>query len=348
MVDNVIAGVPGGVSVIGIIPEYPEHSKQNIYAKVRMPPVGIVSVLSQFAHDDRFDKVYAIDENNYRGPRDHHGFVDHSLLQRMKPASIAMFYGGMSNAIPRMFVVAQAYKRFGAVTIAGGSHVDALPREALRSGVDIVVHGEGEETTLEILATILGKEGVRFNYRDLLGIKGISMLDEDGAYVFTGKRMPIANLDSLIEPDLTLIKYLGKRWSAIPVNRGRGCNFRCEFCVVNDQYGRFKSSSNEGALSQIIKYSDLGYKDFFFTDDNFAQDPKSAIELSRMIGDYKRQFRKKIRIMVQARSEVAENDILIEAMRYAGVETLAIGYESPINSELKAMKKGVTVEKLVE
>jgi hypothetical protein len=35
-------------------------------------------------------------------------------------------------------------------------------------------------------------------------------------------------------------------------------------------------------------------------------------------------------------------------MKFAGVTTLAIGYESPINEELKSMKKGVTVEKLVE
>jgi radical SAM superfamily enzyme YgiQ (UPF0313 family) len=47
------------------------------------------------------------------------------------------------------------------------------------------------------------------------------------------------------------------------------------------------------------------------------------------------------------RSEAAENDELIEAMRFAGVTTLAIGYESPINEELRAMRKGVTVEKLI-
>jgi radical SAM superfamily enzyme YgiQ (UPF0313 family) len=47
------------------------------------------------------------------------------------------------------------------------------------------------------------------------------------------------------------------------------------------------------------------------------------------------------------RSEAAENDELIEAMRWVGITTLAIGYESPINEELRAMRKGVTVEKLI-
>jgi len=67
-----------------------------------------------------------------------------------------------------------------------------------------------------------------------------------------------------------------------------------------------------------------------------------------MIGDYKRELNKKLIIDVQVRTEVAENDEIIEAMRYGGVKTLYIGYESPINEELKAMRKGVTVEKLVE
>jgi radical SAM superfamily enzyme YgiQ (UPF0313 family) len=337
-----------GISIIGVIPQYPSHTQQNIYGKIKMPPVGIVSVLSQIKHDPRLKDVYAIDENNYRGPRDFNGLPDHLVLQKISPASVAMFYGGMTNSIPRMFSLAQQYKRFGAVTIAGGSHVDALPEEALRSGIDIVVHGEGEETAQEILDKIIKNGVVKFDLEGLLSVRGISILNEHGKYVFTGKRDPIKNLDQLIDPDLTLVRFLRQRWSAIPINRGRGCNFSCEFCVVNTLYGPYKSGSVEKALRQIVRYSDMGYKDFFFTDDNFAQNIPETIELCKQIGDYKRKFKRKMSSTVQVRSEVAENDQLIEAMRYAGVDTLAIGFESPINEELKTMQKGVTVEKLVE
>ena len=72
-------------------------------------------------------------------------------------------------------------------------------------------------------------------------------------------------------------------------------------------------------MRQVIKYADMGYKKFFFTDDNFAQNPAEAIALCKGIGDYKRKFRKKIDMIVQVRSEAAENDELIEAMRWAGV-----------------------------
>lgn len=335
------------LTLIGIIPQYPKHSQQNIYARIKMPPVGILSVMSQIAHHPRIKGIYAIDENNYSGPQDVDGQPDHSFLQAGQPAQIALFYGGMSNSILRMYSVASRYKGFGAVTIAGGSHVDALPREALQSGVDIVVHGEGEETILELMEALISDSGVSLNRAELYHIQGISFLDETGSYVFTGKRKPIEILDALADPDLTLIKFLKKRWGFVPINRGRGCNWNCEFCIVNKRYGKYKFASVDTTLRQLIKYADLGYSRFFFTDDNFAQNPADAIALCRKIADYKRNFQKKIDLVVQVRSEVAENDELIEAMLFAGVTMLAIGYESPINEELRAMRKGVTAEKLI-
>lgn len=336
------------ITILGVIPEYPAHSKFNVYSKIKMPPVGIISVFSQFNQDPRFKEVYIIDENNYGGPRDYIGNPDHNFLQKNKPAKIVMFYGGMSNSIPRLYALARQYSAKKILTIAGGSHVDALPADALRSGVNIVVHGEGEEIIQEILDIVVKDGNVVFNPEELMNVKGISFIDRTGNVVFTGVRESIKNLENLKDVDLTIVKYLEKRWSAIPISRGRGCNFNCEFCVVNKQYGKFKSISVEKAMKQVIKYSDMGYKNYFITDDNFAQNIDEAIEFCRQIGDFKRKFKRKISVMVQVRTEVALNDQLIEAMKYAGIDTLAIGYETPINEELRAMRKGVTVQKLVE
>ncbi len=333
-------------NVIGVIPEYPQHSKQNIYGHFRLPPVGIVSVLTHiretFGHN-----VLCIDENNFSGPRKEDGSVDHQNLQNRRPADVAMLYGGMTNSIPRMFSVASKYKRFGALTIAGGSHVDAMPKEALDNGVDIVVHGEGDITGTEIMQAVIKDGAVNPEFRrNLEGILGISYKNEDGQVIFTGNREPITNLDELADPDLTIISHLQRRWNAIPISMGRGCNYGCEFCVVNDQYGRYKRASPNKGVEQIIRYSDMGYKFFFIVDDNFTQNTEAAIDFCKTIGDYRREFNKDIRLMVQVRTETAENDELVAAMRYAGVHTLAIGVESPIDEDLRAMKKGVTVDKL--
>ncbi len=198
--------------------------------------------MSQIHHDPHCKEIYAIDENNYSGPQDDLGLPDHSFLQARQPAQLALFYGGMSNSIPRMFSVARQYKDFGAITIAGGSHVDALPQEALSSGIDIVVHGEGEETMAELLTVLADNGDVAINRYGLAAVAGISFLDENGDYVFTGARQPIENLNELADTDLTLVKYLKKRWSAIPTicsmpshcpvpSSERGWRAKAAFCL---------------------------------------------------------------------------------------------------------------------
>jgi radical SAM superfamily enzyme YgiQ (UPF0313 family) len=331
------------ITVIAVIPRYSRTARYNVFGKVRMPPVGPVAVLSQIAHEPGIH-AYAIDENNYGGPQDADGLPDHSFLQARDPARIALFYGGMTNAFPRLLALAKQYKGFGAATVAGGSHVDALPEEALRSGIDVVVHGEGEETMKELLPLLLLPSDERA--LRLAQVAGISFLDAKQDVVFTGKRALVNKLDLLVPTDLTLIKHLGKRWSTIPINRGRGCRFKCEFCVVNKQYGDYKCATPQHAFHDLVRYVDLGYHHFFFTDDNFTQDVEGTLELCQLIGDYKREFSKNVRLFVQVRSELATSDKLIAALRYAGVKDLAIGFESPINEELRAMRKGVTAELL--
>ncbi len=311
-----------------------------------MPPVGIISVLTQLRRDLGAD-VFAIDENNYQGPADPRKLPDHVALRRIRPVSLAMFYGGMSNAVPRMYAVARQYQAQGVPTVAGGSHVDALPEEALGSGIDVVVHGEGEETAKELVRAMMPEGRLDRNYRARLGtIAGISYLDGQERYVYTGPREPLKDLNVLEDPDLGIIEFMRKGWSAIPISRGRGCNFKCEFCVVNKQYGAFKAVSVRKAFGQIRHHAERGAKHFFIVDDNFAQNIPEAIELCKMLGDYRKESGRKLDIMVQVRTEVAENAELTEAMRYAGISSLAIGYESPIDAELKAMRKGVTVDRL--
>lgn len=121
--------------------------------------------MSQINHHPCIKEICAIDENNFNGPQDSSGQPDHSFLQNRQPAQMELFYGGMSNSIPRMYSIASQYKTFGVATIAGGSHVDALPQEALRSGIDIVVHGESEETISELLEILISDKQERAGKR---------------------------------------------------------------------------------------------------------------------------------------------------------------------------------------
>lgn len=313
-----------------IIPKYPYY---NVYSRIKMPPRGAVSVATAVAQRGLF-RVEIIDENNFSG------CLDHRIIQKERPADFVGLYGGLTSTIPRLYQVASFYQSEGIPTIAGGNHINAMTKEALNSGIDVVVNGEGEQSVPEVLEALS-------NGGDLGAIPGISFV-KDGRVTTTQIRPPIADLDTVPIPDMSLFRDLQTRIQFIPLGRTRGCNFVCEFCAVSQHLGRTRSSSPEYVMEEIAKSIENGYKDFFVTDDNFAEDRERTVELCKLIAEYKRKKRLKLYFAVQVRADVARDRKLLALMREADVECLCIGYESPIEEDLKNMKKGLNLRKLDE
>ncbi|HHT9152212.1 MAG TPA: B12-binding domain-containing radical SAM protein, partial [Candidatus Hypogeohydataceae bacterium YC40] len=313
-----------------VIPKFPYF---NVYSRIKMPPRGAVSVATTVNSLGEF-KVEIIDENNFSGP------LDHNLIQKERPADAVGLYGGLTSTIPRLYEVASFYQGLGVPTVAGGNHINACVEEALSSGVDVVIMGEGEYTLPEAVKAI-------FYGKDLSAVSGICF-KKGNQTVYTKRRPPIQDLDSLPYPDFSLIRDLQSRIMLIPLGRTRGCNFVCEFCAVNQHLGHTRSSSPGYVMEEIVRLVEKGYRNFFFTDDNFAQDRDTTAELCKMIAEYKRKTGKNLSFCVQVRADVAKDKEILELMREADVEILCIGYESPIEEDLKNMKKGLNLQKLDE
>ena len=121
--------------------------------------------------------------------------------------------------------------------VEGGS----LPAD---QAVDFTVHGEGEETLLELADAIaIG--------RPTTGIRGLSCL-VDGRVIYGGERPLIGDLDALPFADydgydLTLYEQL----TMLPVSIARGCPNRCVFCDEKKLWGRFRSRSGERAFAEV-------------------------------------------------------------------------------------------------
>lgn len=79
---------------------------------------------------------------------------------------------------------------------------------------------------------------------------------------------------------------------------------------------------------------------FFETSDHFAANRDDTIAFCRMLRDYQEKVKVKISMTVQTRINDAQDTELLQAMKEAGIQNLAIGFESPIDDELKAMRKG--------
>ncbi|HIJ71642.1 MAG TPA: B12-binding domain-containing radical SAM protein [Planctomycetes bacterium] len=294
-----------------------------------MGPVCVAGAANKM---EKWD-VEVIDENNLRrfGPKNESGRANHEFMQRQRPADVVGFYGGLTSTIPRLYEVAQFYKDKGAVTIAGGQHfVEDNIAEALSSGIDYVVIGEAEETIRELLRAIEGKLPPSI-------VKGIAYL-HNGELVRTAEREPVTDFEKLPVPDFSLVRHA--MINIFPVERIRGCGMNCEFCTVK---GRPRCAKPERLLEQISSLIEThNAKHFFVVDDLFGQQRDETIRFCNMLSNYQKRIGRRLDITVQIRLDKAKDRELLSAMLQAGVQTVAIGFESPIEEELNAMKKRVS------
>lgn len=320
-----------------IVPGYPAF---NIYSRIARSTtaLGPLCVATSVSRMPGWD-VEVIDENNYRrfGPADKSGRPDHGTLQDIRPADVVGLYGGLSSTVPRLHELARKYKERGATTIAGGQHfVGENIRVALDNGVDFVVSGEGEDTVPELLSTIQrgGDPGQ---------VSGLAFL-RDGEVVRTPERPPITDFESRPLPDFKLLRYAKVR--LYPIAWVRGCGMNCEFCTVK---GRPRPSSAGRVVEQVASLLEAhNARHFFIVDDLFGQNRAEALKLCGLLAAYQRAVRTRLDITVQIRLDRARDGELLRAMRDAGINTVCIGFESPIAEELAAMDKRIKPGEMIE
>jgi len=320
-----------------IVPVFPNYNIYTFAANctTALGPLYVAANANKLQNWD----VEVIDENNCHGkfyPRTKNKIIDHEALQKERPADVVGFYGSISSTIPRLYELAKLYKSFGSVTISGGKHVENLPEEALNNNIDIVVFREGEITIKEVLSSIENKTSLE-------EILGIAFLKNNKIFK-TGERALIENFDGFPYPDFSLLRY-GKI-KIYPLSRTRGCNSKCEFCAVRDK----ARCSTPARMMDEIKYlvETRGAKDFFEASDHFAANRTEAIEFCGLLAGYQKKYKKKLSLTVQTRITDAKYPELLEAMKNANIHTVCIGYESPIDEELLAMKKGYLSKELLE
>lgn len=234
-----------------------------------------------------------------------------------------------------------------AVVIMVGPHVTALPGETLleaKGAVDVIARGEYDYTIRDIVQ----------NYPALDQVLGIAYL-KDGQPLLTTPRPLIEDLDSLPFPawhHLDLMKYFdgGKLYPYIDIISGRGCPFRCIFCLWPQvMHGRrYRLRSPENVVDEIeydIKLCPQVLKggEFFFEDDTFTVNKKRAIAICEEI--LRRGL--KITFSVNARTSTADRE-MFAMMKRAGCRELLVGFEAGDQDILDNMRKKATIEQARE
>lgn len=320
-----------------VIPAFPEI---NIFTQQAKKTTALGAIMVATVANKLWGwRVEVIDENNYkRGPRDEQKLPDHVALQKENPATVVGFYCGLTCTMERVWETAEFYHQNGVFIIAGGRHADYCPEETLNHNIDVFAHGDGEVVIQQILNAL--KQGN--SWEDILGISflknGQIETNPPETIEVTGLDVKLTNLPF---PDFNLLKYA--KIKIYPIGRIRGCSMNCEFCSVKGK-PRWASSQH---LFDTVKWlvKTRRARHFFIVDDRLEEDLDGTIESLRMVAE---KYGNRLHFTVQARLEAAKNTELLEIMKKAGVRTVCIGYESPIDEDLRAMRKGFLSSNMLE
>lgn len=230
--------------------------------------------------------------------------------------------------------------------LVGGPHVNTLDKAILQyyPFIDVVVRGEGEETTLDI---IKGKA-----FEEVLGI---TWRKNSGDIVRNPDRPMIRNIDSL-HYDYSLVLPQVEGWkdleispelqklNALPIIASRGCPFRCAFCAAHEQWGKIYRGLSPEELVKRLKESvnqyNIGY--FRFYDALFTGNDKKILRFCDLLEKSKLNIRFRIDVRVGTSREV------LKRLREVGCDVVGFGVETGSDKILKRINKGINRKQIEE
>ena len=216
--------------------------------------------------------------------------------------------------------------------VVGGAHPTLDPEGTLaEKEFDYVIRGEGEYAFLELA-----------DKREEEKIKGLSF-KKDNQMIHNESRSFIEDLDTLPYPCRDSFLNDTKHLDFGHLITGRGCPFSCAYCASQQLWGRtvrFRSVSN--VISEL-EYLQTNYNPpvIHFADDTFTLNKRRAKEICQQIVNR----RLEIRWVCDTRADCLDKE-LVALMKSAGCIRVKIGAESGSDRILKAMRKGVTREKI--
>lgn len=229
------------------------------------------------------------------------------------------------------------------ITVLGGPHCSALPKESLKDEIDFILTGEGENTLAELVTMV--KNGYK-NKNDLKNIKGICFRDKQEK-IFINEEKDYPNLDNIGSParDVLMFKERFRPMNYAHMMVNRGCPFECTFCSVHSIHDKKVKHFKINKLIDEIKEILFEYKAEYihFHDSIFNVSSKFVSEFCNEILKQKINFKWRINCHVNTVKE----DIL-ELMIEAGLDMALIGMEAADNQSIKKIGKNFSVDDVVK
>lgn len=266
------------------------------------------------------------------------------LKQRIGLAGI----GAMTRMIAKAYRVADAIRAAGIPVVMGGPHVTEMPGEALGTTggprhADAVAVGEADQTWPEIVADAQrGQLKQVYAHTDAGGQAKKPDLQRYPAIPWQTLDMGQFNrIPAFFRP---IIRRLGYEWETfhiIPIESGRGCPYRCEFCTVTGFFGEsIRFRTNQSIVEEMLRLKEharrtRGKIAVFFVDDNFAINVKRTKSLLRdIIAAGAELF-----WVGQISANLLRDPELLDLIAASGGKWIFIGMESLDAENLKSVNK---------
>ncbi len=226
-------------------------------------------------------------------------------------------------------------------TVIGGPHTTFYAEETLNSvpELDFVILGEGEPSIVKLAKIINDK------HTDFENIKGI-VYRKNGTIKRIEPALYSVKVNELPVPSRHLIPLARYRALHMPVSMttSRGCPFKCIFCVGRKMVGAKVRYNDPIKIVDELEYlSTLNFHQINIADDLFTANKKQCTAVCDEI--LKRNL--KVQWSSFARVDTVSLEVL-KKMKAAGCTAVSFGVETGSPEILKTIKKGITLDQVVE
>ena len=227
-----------------------------------------------------------------------------------------------------------------------GTHPSAKPEETLSfsNAVDAVAIGEYDMIIKELADSLAHRT-------DLKKVRGLCFREGEG-YIRTECMPPMKDLDDLPYAAQFIKAHLDEKdyffaaatYPSIQIFTGRGCPFRCNFCVypqtMHGHAFRARSAENVVGEFEYIANNFPDVKEVVIEDDTFTANKKRVKDICQMLVD--KGINKRLNWLCNARVDLDLETM--RAMKRAGCRLIIPGIESGSQEILDNIKKGTKVE----
>lgn len=226
--------------------------------------------------------------------------------------------------------------------ILGNLHANLFANDMLQKGADIIIKGEGEYSTVEVLKALENNDSLE-------KIDGI-VFKEDGEIIETPSRPLIKDLDILPYPAWHLFPF--KKYGALPftdlrksifgILASRGCPYKCTFCSRGYLKSIYRMREPKKVVDEIeFLIKKYNAKQIAFMDLIFPLTKKQGLDFCDEI--ISRGINKEIVWTTETRVDKIDKELL-KKMKEAGCGRLMFGIESGVQELLDKVKKNFKLE----